>query len=130
MSTLLPFSRSSREKIPTLGLVPSSLPEAAAACIATLTPRQRQIMDLVLAGHPSKNIAADLKITQRTVENDPGFRVAANYTAPSMGRGGNGNSVRVTFGFNPPRARSGKNGTIFPKRLCSINTSEDVGYSL
>jgi FixJ family two-component response regulator len=34
-----------------------------------LTPRQRQILDLVLAGHPSKNIAADLGISQRTVEN-------------------------------------------------------------
>ena len=31
--------------------------------------RQRQVMDLVLAGHPSKNIAADLGISQRTVEN-------------------------------------------------------------
>ena len=37
--------------------------------IAGLTPRQRQIMDLVLAGQPSKNIAADLGISQRTVEN-------------------------------------------------------------
>ena len=37
--------------------------------LAGLTPRQRQIMDLVLAGHPSKNIAADLGISQRTVEN-------------------------------------------------------------
>lgn len=34
-----------------------------------LTPRQRQVMDLVLAGHPSKNIASHLKISQRTVEN-------------------------------------------------------------
>ena len=34
-----------------------------------LTPRQHQVMDLVLAGHPSKNIAADLHISQRTVEN-------------------------------------------------------------
>jgi two-component system, chemotaxis family, CheB/CheR fusion protein len=42
--------------------------EAAANHIAALTPRQRQIMDLVLAGHPSKNIAADLGISQRTVE--------------------------------------------------------------
>ena len=43
--------------------------EAAAARIAALTTRQRQIMDLVLAGHPSKNIAADLGISQRTIEN-------------------------------------------------------------
>ena len=31
--------------------------------------RQRQIMALVLAGHPKKNIAADLRISQRMVEN-------------------------------------------------------------
>ena len=43
--------------------------EKAAHQVADLTPRQRQIMDLVLAGHPSKNIAADLGISQRTVEN-------------------------------------------------------------
>jgi two-component system CheB/CheR fusion protein len=33
-----------------------------------LTARQRQIMELVVDGHPSKNIAADLGISQRTVE--------------------------------------------------------------
>jgi len=43
--------------------------DEAADHVADLTPRQRQIMDLVLAGHPSKNIAADLNISQRTVEN-------------------------------------------------------------
>jgi two-component system CheB/CheR fusion protein len=37
--------------------------------LAGLTPRQRQIMQLVLDGQPSKNIAADLGISQRTVEN-------------------------------------------------------------
>ena len=42
--------------------------ESAANHIAALTPRQRQIMNLVLAGHLSKNIAADLGISQRTVE--------------------------------------------------------------
>jgi two-component system CheB/CheR fusion protein len=47
----------------------SAWQEAAAHNIAGLTQRQRQIMDLVLAGHPSKNIAADLGISQRTVEN-------------------------------------------------------------
>ncbi|WP_298379444.1 response regulator [Azospirillum sp.] len=43
--------------------------ESAATHLTGLTPRQRQIMELVLAGHPSKNIAADLGISQRTVEN-------------------------------------------------------------
>jgi two-component system CheB/CheR fusion protein len=43
--------------------------ETAAHHVADLTPRQRQIMDMVLAGNPSKNIAADLGISQRTVEN-------------------------------------------------------------
>jgi len=43
--------------------------DEAAGHLADLTPRQREIMDLVLAGHPSKNIAADLRISQRTVEN-------------------------------------------------------------
>jgi two-component system CheB/CheR fusion protein len=43
--------------------------EMAAGHMAGLTQRQRQIMTLVLAGQPSKNIAADLGISQRTVEN-------------------------------------------------------------
>ena len=34
-----------------------------------LTARQQEIMELVVAGNPSKNIAADLGISQRTVEN-------------------------------------------------------------
>jgi two-component system CheB/CheR fusion protein len=41
----------------------------ATLSVARLTARQRQILDLVLAGHPSKNIAADLGISQRTVDN-------------------------------------------------------------
>ena len=47
----------------------SAWKETATNSIAGLTVRQRQIMDLVLAGHPSKNIAADLGVSQRTVEN-------------------------------------------------------------
>lgn len=43
--------------------------DSAAQQIDTLTPRQHEIMNMVLAGHPSKNIAADLGISQRTVEN-------------------------------------------------------------
>ncbi len=42
---------------------------AAADQIGRLTSRQRQILDRVLLGQPSKNIAADLGISQRTVEN-------------------------------------------------------------
>ena len=41
----------------------------AATLLHGLTTRQHQVMDLVLAGHPSKNIASDLNISQRTVEN-------------------------------------------------------------
>lgn len=43
--------------------------QAASRRVADLTPRQREIMELVLAGHPSKTIAAHLGISQRTVEN-------------------------------------------------------------
>jgi two-component system, chemotaxis family, CheB/CheR fusion protein len=41
----------------------------AARKIEGLTARQRQILDLVLTGAPSKNIAADLHISQRTVDS-------------------------------------------------------------
>ena len=47
----------------------SALRETATSMVASLTVRQRQIMDLVLAGQASKNIAFDLGISQRTVEN-------------------------------------------------------------
>jgi two-component system CheB/CheR fusion protein len=43
--------------------------ENAASHIAKLTPRQRDVMNMVLAGHPSKIISADLGISQRTIEN-------------------------------------------------------------
>ena len=43
--------------------------QAANEQMAGLTLRQREIMDRVLAGEASKNIAADLGISQRTVEN-------------------------------------------------------------
>jgi two-component system CheB/CheR fusion protein len=47
----------------------SAWQQEAANHVAGLTARQRQIMHMVLAGQPSKNIAADLGISQRTVEN-------------------------------------------------------------
>ncbi len=47
----------------------TKLRESASAHLTGLTPRQRDVMERVLAGQPSKNIAADLNISQRTVEN-------------------------------------------------------------
>jgi two-component system CheB/CheR fusion protein len=51
--------------------IPIATPKTAVAAerLAALTQRQRQIMDMILAGHPNKNIAADLGISRRTIEN-------------------------------------------------------------
>jgi two-component system CheB/CheR fusion protein len=60
----------------------------AAEHVAGLTSRQREIMDLVLAGHPSKNIAADLGISQRTVENHRAaiMRKTGSKSLPALAR--------------------------------------------
>ncbi|MCX7271810.1 MAG: response regulator, partial [Burkholderiales bacterium] len=42
--------------------------QKASDSLTSLTTRQREVMARVLAGEPSKNIAADLGISQRTVE--------------------------------------------------------------
>ncbi|WP_082701575.1 response regulator [Novosphingobium sp. FSW06-99] len=41
----------------------------AAKFLGQLTKRQRQILDLIMEGYPNKNIATDLKLSQRTVES-------------------------------------------------------------
>ncbi len=60
----------------------------AAKQIGSLTERQHQIMDMVLAGHPSKNIAADLGISQRTVENHRAsiMRKTGSKSLPALAR--------------------------------------------
>ena len=47
----------------------ADLRDAATTRIAALTPRQRRVMDLVIEGRPSKEIAFLLGISRRTVEN-------------------------------------------------------------
>jgi DNA-binding NarL/FixJ family response regulator len=60
--------------------------QTAALQVASLTQRQRQILDLVIAGHPSNNIAADLGISQRTVDNHRSaiMRKTGSKTLPAL----------------------------------------------
>ncbi len=51
---------------PALGAGPAA--DDVAARVAQLTPRERDVMELVVAGHPNKIIAHRLKIALRTVE--------------------------------------------------------------
>lgn len=56
--------------------------------IRSLTPREQQIMGLILAGQPNKNIAVDIGISQRTVENHPAavMRKTGSKSVPALVR--------------------------------------------
>jgi two-component system CheB/CheR fusion protein len=60
----------------------------ATSLVAGLTARQREIMAKVLAGQPSKNIAMDLGISQRTVENHRAsiMRKTGSASLPALAR--------------------------------------------
>lgn len=62
--------------------------ERASHSLKALTRRQRQIMAMVLDGHPSKIIAADLGISQRTVENHRAaiMRKTGSRSLPALAR--------------------------------------------
>jgi two-component system CheB/CheR fusion protein len=62
--------------------------EAAASRIAGLTPRQRKVLELILAGRPNKIIAWELGISQRTVENHRALimKTTGSKSVPALAR--------------------------------------------
>jgi DNA-binding CsgD family transcriptional regulator len=62
--------------------------ETATNHVAGLTPRERHVMERILAGHPNKNIAADLGISQRTVESHRAsiMRKTGSKSLPALAR--------------------------------------------
>ncbi len=82
--------------------------EAAVAHLGGLTPRQVQVMEMVLAGNPNKNIAADLGISQRTVENHRMriMRRTGSKSLPALAR----LALIATGGGATPNEADGRNG--------------------
>lgn len=81
--------------VPVIALLCSQQGEIADRSM-DLTRRQHEILKLVLDGHPSKNIAADLGISRRTVENHRAaiMKKTGSKSLPALGR----------FGFMASRA--------------------------
>ncbi|MDP6350888.1 MAG: response regulator [Alphaproteobacteria bacterium] len=65
------------------GKVPDAHSPEAAELIATLTPREHDVLDLLVVGHPNKVIAHILGISPRTVEIHRA-RVMDKMKAPSL----------------------------------------------
>ena len=81
--------------------------QAATDCLDILTPRQHQIMDLVLAGERSKNIALDLGISRRTVENHRAaiMKKTGSKSIPALARLA---FMSAMNGFGPPSIETGR----------------------
>ncbi|SFO03690.1 response regulator transcription factor [Sphingomonas sp. OK281] len=62
------------------GVAWSKVQQAALARTATLTPRQRQVFDLLVKGHNNQAIAASLDISPKTVEDHRAAIVAKTGT--------------------------------------------------
>lgn len=62
--------------------------QAATNRLAALTPRQRQVLTMILDGAPNKNIAADLQVSQRTVESHRAsiMRKTGSHSLPELAR--------------------------------------------
>ena len=60
------IARATLEPVPTEEM---KRPAEAPVSLPNLTRREREVLQLILEGHPNKNIAADLRISMRTVEN-------------------------------------------------------------
>jgi two-component system CheB/CheR fusion protein len=82
----------------------AALRRAAIDHICDLTDRQRQVMEMVLAGAPSKNIAADLGISQRTVENHRAaiMHKTGAHSLPALSRLVMCNRCSLAAGAPPP----------------------------
>ena len=90
---------------------------AAAASIAGLTGRQREVMTMVVAGHPNKNIAADLGISKRTVDNHRAavMRKTGTRSLPAL--------ARLAMAAAPPDGPE----TLLPAEARSGVTCGDIG---
>ena len=68
--------------------------------LATLTPREREVLDLVTSGKPNKVMAADLGVSQRTIEIHRA-RVMEKMQARSLAQ-----LVRMVLDLKPPLSES------------------------
>ncbi len=85
----------------------------AASHFVRLTVREREVMEAILAGRPNKNVAADLGISQRTVENHRAsiMRKTGSRSLPALSR----LELAATWSFEVPHLPEiGRPGTCAP----------------